>query len=195
MLVANLTAMDPEPRHTLARAVIATLVNLGEVEVDSLLGAVGGRSTPARWEEQSFPFRRLHLSRLLDDLGDRELSALADALGVSVPPATPPVEEPSRAQQVIAPPPDVRSVADPLGPIFVVHGHDHTLLHLAVRVLERGTGRDVVVLHEQTNAGRTILEKFEDHAAAAAYAVVLLTPDDEGRIAGGRTIAAGGGRT
>jgi predicted nucleotide-binding protein len=36
------------------------------------------------------------------------------------------------------------------------------------------------VLHEQANAGRTILEKFEQHAASAAYAVVLLTADDEG---------------
>ncbi len=31
----------------------------------------------------------------------------------------------------------------PAGPIFVVHGHDHGLLHEAVRVLERGTSRDV----------------------------------------------------
>jgi predicted nucleotide-binding protein len=49
-----------------------------------------------------------------------------------------------------------------------------------VRVLERGTSREVVVLHEQANAGRTLLEKFEAHASEAAYAVVLLTPDDRG---------------
>jgi predicted nucleotide-binding protein len=36
------------------------------------------------------------------------------------------------------------------------------------------------VLHEQANAGRTLLEKFEGHASEAAYAVVLLTPDDTG---------------
>jgi predicted nucleotide-binding protein len=68
------------------------------------------------------------------------------------------------------------------GPIFVVHGHAHAVLHEAVRVLERGTGREVTVLHEQPNAGRTILEKFEDHAVAAAFAVVLLTADDEGGV-------------
>jgi predicted nucleotide-binding protein len=66
------------------------------------------------------------------------------------------------------------------GHIFVVHGHDHGLLHEVVRVLERTTARNVVVLHEQPNAGRTILEKFESHAEQAAYAVVLLTADDLG---------------
>lgn len=67
-----------------------------------------------------------------------------------------------------------------LAPIFVVHGHDHGLLHQTVRVLERATSRNVVILHEQANAGRTLLEKFEMHASTAAFAVVLLTPDDTG---------------
>jgi predicted nucleotide-binding protein len=70
-------------------------------------------------------------------------------------------------------------------PIFVVHGHDHAVLHHVVRVLERATSREVTVLHEQANAGRTILEKFEAHAVAASYAVVLLTGDDEGSAVGG----------
>ncbi len=70
------------------------------------------------------------------------------------------------------------------GPIFVVHGRDHHVLHYAVRVLERATDREVIVLHEQPNGGRTLIEKFEDHAAGAAYAIVLLTADDEGGLAG-----------
>jgi predicted nucleotide-binding protein len=69
-------------------------------------------------------------------------------------------------------------------PIFVVHGHDHGLLHEVVRVLERATSRDVTVLHEQANRGRTVLEKFEAHAGVASYAVVLLTADDVGAAAG-----------
>jgi predicted nucleotide-binding protein len=40
-----------------------------------------------------------------------------------------------------------------------------------------------VILHEQANEGRTLIEKFEDHAADAAYAVVLATGDDVGRSA------------
>jgi len=61
--------------------------------------------------------------------------------------------------------------------VFVVHGHDEaSKLHVA-RVLER-LGLTAIVLHEQPDAGRTIIEKFEDHANVG-YAVVLLTPDDE----------------
>jgi predicted nucleotide-binding protein len=36
-------------------------------------------------------------------------------------------------------------------------------------------------LHEQPDSGRTIIEKFEDHASEAGFAVVLLTADDVGR--------------
>lgn len=37
----------------------------------------------------------------------------------------------------------------------------------------------LVILHEQPNTGRTIVEKFEDYADVR-FAVVLLTPDDVG---------------
>ena len=69
-------------------------------------------------------------------------------------------------------------------PIFVVHGHDHGLAYQVARVLERATGREAIILHEQANQGRTILEKFEAHAEGVAFAVVLLTGDDEGRKIG-----------
>lgn len=38
-----------------------------------------------------------------------------------------------------------------------------------------------VVLHEQPNEGRTIIEKFEDYTDVR-FAVVLLTPDDVGGL-------------
>jgi predicted nucleotide-binding protein len=79
----------------------------------------------------------------------------------------------------------------PTAPIFVVHGHDHGLLHEAVRVLERATSREIIVLHEQANAGRTLLEKFEAHATTASYAVVLLTGDDIGGAVGKGTAPRG----
>jgi predicted nucleotide-binding protein len=53
-------------------------------------------------------------------------------------------------------------------------------VHHVVRVLREATGRAVTVLREMASGGRVILEKFEGHAASAAYAVVLLTADDEG---------------
>jgi predicted nucleotide-binding protein len=39
-----------------------------------------------------------------------------------------------------------------------------------------------IILHEQPNRGRTIIEKFEDYADVS-FAVVLLTPDDMGYAA------------
>lgn len=39
-----------------------------------------------------------------------------------------------------------------------------------------------MILHEQPNQGRTIIEKFEVSSSDVAFAVVLLTPDDVGGI-------------
>jgi len=38
-----------------------------------------------------------------------------------------------------------------------------------------------VILHEQPNKGRVLIEKFEPSAASTGFAVVLLTGDDLGR--------------
>ena len=43
-------------------------------------------------------------------------------------------------------------------------------------------GIEVIVLHEQANRGQTLIEKFERHSARAAFAIILLTADDEGRL-------------
>ena len=64
--------------------------------------------------------------------------------------------------------------------VFVVHGRDEALRSEVCRVLEK-LGVTPVVLFEQVDKGRTIIEKFEDHSDVA-YAVVLITPDDEGRL-------------
>lgn len=68
--------------------------------------------------------------------------------------------------------------------VFLVHGHDSAAKVEVARILERA-GVNVTILHEQPNAGRTIIEKFENYAGAAGFAVVLLTPDDEGGPVGG----------
>ena len=54
--------------------------------------------------------------------------------------------------------------------------------HEVARAIERPTGRQAVMLSEQTDEGRTIIEKFEANADSAAFAVVLMTGDDEGRL-------------
>jgi predicted nucleotide-binding protein len=63
--------------------------------------------------------------------------------------------------------------------VFVVHGHDEAALHGLARFLEK-LGLEAIVLREQPDQGRTIIEKFEASAAEVGFAVVLLTPDDLG---------------
>jgi len=66
--------------------------------------------------------------------------------------------------------------------VFVVHGHDDGLKETVARFLTK-LDLEPVILHEQPNRGRTIIEKFEAHADVA-FAVVLFTPDDMGYPAG-----------
>jgi predicted nucleotide-binding protein len=87
-------------------------------------------------------------------------------------------------QQLAQPAASIQMTASTTGHrIFLVHGHDEGTLHEIARFLER-LGQDVVVLREQPNQGRTIIEKFEDYGDVG-FAVVLLTPDDTGGPAGG----------
>ncbi len=65
--------------------------------------------------------------------------------------------------------------------VFVIHGHDESARESVARFLEQ-LELKAVILHEQPNMGRTIIEKFEDHADVD-FAVVLLTPDDVGALA------------
>ena len=62
--------------------------------------------------------------------------------------------------------------------VFVVHGHDNEAKETVARFIER-LRLSPVILHEQPNSGRTIIEKFEVFSDVG-FAVVLLTPDDIG---------------
>ncbi|SHF61078.1 Predicted nucleotide-binding protein containing TIR-like domain-containing protein [Kaistia soli DSM 19436] len=62
--------------------------------------------------------------------------------------------------------------------IFVVHGHDSELKESVARWIAK-LGYEPIILHEQANVGRTIIQKFRDEAADVGFAIVLLTPDDE----------------
>lgn len=63
--------------------------------------------------------------------------------------------------------------------VFVVHGRDQGALAEVKQVLSL-LGLRPVVLQDLPNQGRTIIEKFEDYADVG-YAVVVCTPDDEGK--------------
>ena len=64
--------------------------------------------------------------------------------------------------------------------VFVIHGHDKSARETVARFLEKLKLKPVI-LHEQPNEGRTIIEKFEDYGDVT-FAVVLLTPDDMGAL-------------
>lgn len=66
--------------------------------------------------------------------------------------------------------------------VFVVHGR--TGREDVARLLESTSDHPVVILDEQASRGRTLIEKFEQHASSASFAVVLLTADDVGGLKG-----------
>ena len=63
--------------------------------------------------------------------------------------------------------------------VFIVHGHDEAARETVARFVEK-LELTPIILHEQASVGKTIIEKLEAHAEVG-YAIVLLTPDDEGR--------------
>ena len=66
--------------------------------------------------------------------------------------------------------------------VFVVHGHDDATREAVARFVEK-LGIEAIVLNEQATGGRTIMEKLEFYSDVD-FAVILLTPDDEGGAVG-----------
>lgn len=63
--------------------------------------------------------------------------------------------------------------------VFIVHGHDEAAFHKVARVIDQ-LNLEPIILHEQADRGRTIIEKFESNSEVG-FAIVLLTPDDLGK--------------
>jgi len=61
--------------------------------------------------------------------------------------------------------------------VFIVHGHDNEMKETVARFLDK-MGLKPIILHEQVNSGKTIIEKFE-HYSDVSYAIVLYSPDDK----------------
>lgn len=61
--------------------------------------------------------------------------------------------------------------------VFVVHGHDDALKSEVARFLER-LGFEAVILHEQANRGKTIIEKLSSEIDRVKFGIVLYTADD-----------------
>lgn len=79
----------------------------------------------------------------------------------------------------------VRRVVPATKDVFIVHGHDHgNLLRVRTMLKERFL-LNPIILSEQAGKGRSIIEKFEDEAGSAGFAIALLTPDDVVSSSGG----------
>ncbi len=66
---------------------------------------------------------------------------------------------------------------------FIAHGRDpNNIKHVVARLIGAATNLEPVILDEQLNQGRTLIEKFRAHATTDCVAIVLMTGDDEGRL-------------
>ena len=69
--------------------------------------------------------------------------------------------------------------------VFIIHGRDDGTKQTVARFLEK-LDLTPVILHDKASLGRTLIEKFEEHAQVG-FAVALLTPDDVGSLKGEET--------
>ena len=67
--------------------------------------------------------------------------------------------------------------------IFIVHGHDNAIKLEVARLIEK-IGYKAIILHEQPDAGRTIIEKLEENISNSCFGIVIYTGCDEGRCSG-----------
>lgn len=70
--------------------------------------------------------------------------------------------------------------------VFIVHGHDEQLLQEVELMLHR-IGLEPIVVKNEANSGRTIIEKIED-LTDVGFGIVLYTCCDEGRKKGTDTL-------
>lgn len=64
--------------------------------------------------------------------------------------------------------------------IFLVHGRDDGAKHSVARFVEQ-LGLEPIILEERPSKGRTVISKFLEESTNIRFAIVLLTPDDEGK--------------
>lgn len=124
----------------------------------------GVRYSPMMWTESTdfAPYRRL---------GVQETISLLEASKLEI--------ELQYADKL--PNEDKRSEPAPARRIFIVHGQNDARKYELEAFLQKLVSEPPTILHQQPNAGRVLIEKFEQSAASVGYAVVLLTGDDVGR--------------
>lgn len=64
--------------------------------------------------------------------------------------------------------------------VFVVYGHDD-IARTQLEAMLRRWDLEPIILDQQASGGQTIIEKLEEYGFDVGYAIVLATPDDEGK--------------
>lgn len=64
--------------------------------------------------------------------------------------------------------------------VFVVYGHDD-IAKTQLEAMLRRWDLEPIILDQLASSGKTIIEKLEEYGANVNYAIVLATPDDEGK--------------
>lgn len=114
-----------------------------------------------------------------EDVADRlrRLTSIRDRLEL--------IDESEAVRRQETPPDEVRAAKGRTPEsIFVVHGHDGEAKLAVQGFLRQITEVPAVILHDEPNLGRTLMEKFEQVGSASGFAVAILTADDEGRAKG-----------
>ena len=62
--------------------------------------------------------------------------------------------------------------------VFLIHGKDELNLLKLERLLEKKWNLNVIIMRDKPGKGRTLVEKFEQEAQPATFAIALFSPDD-----------------
>lgn len=161
-----------------------------EAAIGATLAEVFGEDTGDYWRYQNatsldqapiFMGRPTPISEVRDGLERGKAGALS-LLRMAERQCVERLEDLNEAEELpVAGTPEANHAADSRD-IFVVHGRDEAAKAQVARVVER-LGYRPVILNEKPNKGRTLIEKFEEEADVG-FAIVLMTPDDLGSLAG-----------
>ena len=70
--------------------------------------------------------------------------------------------------------------------VFIIHGKDEAKWRELKDIIQNQFRLNPIILQEQADIGKTVIEKFEHYAKTCSYAIAVFTPDDE-VISGGET--------
>jgi len=62
--------------------------------------------------------------------------------------------------------------------VFIVHGHNEGALRELKELLEKKCRLRPIILRDEADTGKTVIEKIEEYGRQCAFAFVIVTPDD-----------------